>query len=770
MELSKGLQATSSEMIMSNDEEKIEMKINANAMNHIIARLTDLYENPIEATVREVISNAIDTTKRLSLEDQKPIKVILPTTLNREFIVIDFGEGMSFETIKTIYSQYGASTKGSDMTQVGAYGLGAKAPLSYVSSFVVESTKDGETTEILISSEQDGNYSRVISHKNTDKPNGTRVTIPVNEDDEDEFIAAAESYHKYSLGIQVEFSNHTYSTAPNLMEIGNINVEDNIEVPLYIKADNNSEILDLFLRQRFSDPAYLLSGWNYGSGNRWRGDTFYVELIPGLLDFSSSRDSITKNNRYNKVSEVIKEKIPTVLKTYLNKIKESGEFTDEETLTTLANFIRNSSYTYAHSEVQEFIDNLKNKDGFLFVDMLKEKAEDDFICLFSRDADSKATYKPTIDSSSFYRGEQLNLTDLRTELIEKSYKFGPRAILTAFALSENKVTVVTDIPDYDSAAKLLNKSIRYIKEKNYRNQVFALSLKDKNTLEPSLNKYLLPTMYSYVSYDDFLSLTKIVSKPKTEKEKEQEAIKISLYTYSGMESFGNSKYQPWSSWALKSREAINEAGDYKILFIKDSLTSYGSIASSPMIHNACLNHDTVVAAFITATNINSNNIDFLVNNFDEVYVMQDVEFRGKKVQEKSKNFKIKEPTKIYNIEIDSVIGKNILLDRLRNLIFIYEDFYKFELNSKEPNAKLNELFTSYIENNPGRYRHYRSISDEQVNILQDEKYEEINELIKKMTEFWSENESILGDIPMGRLTNKGLGAVIIETLDDLFSC
>ena len=129
--------------------DEVQMGINENALGVILDLLTDLYENPIEATVREVVSNAVDAS--VAANTKKTIKITLPTSLRSTFTVQDFGTGMSIETIKNVYSQYGVSSKRDDFSQIGAFGLGAKAPLAYCSEFNVVTTHKGITTSFTIS-------------------------------------------------------------------------------------------------------------------------------------------------------------------------------------------------------------------------------------------------------------------------------------------------------------------------------------------------------------------------------------------------------------------------------------------------------------------------------------------------------------------------------------------------------------------------------------------------------------------------------------------
>lgn len=93
-----------------------------------------LYKDPYRAIVRELVSNAIDASKRISTNE--PVVLHVPKTLNNdtnnEFYVQDFGIGMSLEQVINIYGNYFASTKQNDSNSIGGFGLGGKTPFIYV--------------------------------------------------------------------------------------------------------------------------------------------------------------------------------------------------------------------------------------------------------------------------------------------------------------------------------------------------------------------------------------------------------------------------------------------------------------------------------------------------------------------------------------------------------------------------------------------------------------------------------------------------------------
>lgn len=158
--------------------EKIGMTIDPNALAHIMSVLTDLYSDPEMAVIREYSTNAFDAHIEAGVE--RPIEVTTPTNLSPFFRVRDFGFGLDAEDIRTIYSQYGTSTKRESDDVVGMLGLGCKSALTYTDQFTLSGIKDGICTLVSISRDEDGSGSMtIVDTFETDDPSGVEIVVPV---------------------------------------------------------------------------------------------------------------------------------------------------------------------------------------------------------------------------------------------------------------------------------------------------------------------------------------------------------------------------------------------------------------------------------------------------------------------------------------------------------------------------------------------------------------------------------------------------------------
>ena len=109
------------------------------AFFHVLS--TSLYNNPTLAVVRETVCNSWDAHIEAGKTDT-PIRITIDTD---NFITFrDFGNGIPDELIGSIYGVYGASTKKSNSSVTGGFGLGCKSPFAYTDSFQVTSWNQGK--------------------------------------------------------------------------------------------------------------------------------------------------------------------------------------------------------------------------------------------------------------------------------------------------------------------------------------------------------------------------------------------------------------------------------------------------------------------------------------------------------------------------------------------------------------------------------------------------------------------------------------------------
>ena len=428
------------QLVTAPAKRSVEMTIDPEGMTHILARLTDQYGNPIEATVRELLSNGYDATVLLPEGERRPLEVFLPTALQSLFIVRDHGVGMDEEAIENVYARYGASTKAEDMNQVGAYGLGAKAPLAYCTKFMVTTTKNGWTTQFEVERTAQGNFINIMESQETGEPSGTTVTIPVGRGDYANFQEAVKRYsdHSFDFDILVDGVRPEPEKYIELTDSFLLDEDPNGENAVYGRVWVRPESLDKVLRARVGSTSedvyfgYLLSGWDYASPalravQSWRRPTvdLLVELKPGVVDFSSSRDEVTVNDRSRRLDKRVavfardssKEAMEDFLRVYRTMDRRLAETVFKSALAVGEYSAK--GLTFHSDSVDQFLvapESFTTEEGYAPLAALTARRTPNLI--FSFVLDSKAKGVPCLHPAFNRREEQRALVP-GVELFEK---------------------------------------------------------------------------------------------------------------------------------------------------------------------------------------------------------------------------------------------------------------------------------------------------------------------------------------------------------------
>ncbi len=289
-------------------------------ISHVLELLTNLYDDPIAATVREVLSNAIDSS--VENNTHRPIEITTPTLFSPELRIQDFGCGMSPEKADESFSNYGSSDKSAKLKAVGSYGLGGKAPLAYATSFHVETTHEGVTTKFSMR-KANGIVETVFdSVEDTGLPSGTTVTVPVRPADIEDFEKALDVYRKYSFRNKLIIDGEEFSGDDSYLPLGEVLIYEDetdgekIYGAVHVKKQLLSKIFAALESSTFpaSEIHYELGSWVYpADGSRYESSmndrAVVVEIAPAVVDFSSSRDAITVNDRSRQLNKLVSKSL-----------------------------------------------------------------------------------------------------------------------------------------------------------------------------------------------------------------------------------------------------------------------------------------------------------------------------------------------------------------------------------------------------------------------------------------------------------------------------
>lgn len=179
-------------------EEK-EFSIDTNS-DMIIKLLRDkMYQNKIGAVCREVISNSRDANRE---NNKKHVPVKVELTHEKSYVSDEYkisfsdeGIGISPERMDNIFLRYGSSTKRDTNDYTGGFGIGAKTPFAYSDEFFIDTVVNVAGVNILyqyqalITSDglRESSKMILINTEKTKQNTGTKITIPIQEEDVEEF-------------------------------------------------------------------------------------------------------------------------------------------------------------------------------------------------------------------------------------------------------------------------------------------------------------------------------------------------------------------------------------------------------------------------------------------------------------------------------------------------------------------------------------------------------------------------------------------------------
>ena len=165
--------------------QEVRFKSNEKTNNKILSLVVDkLYEEPIKASFREILSNAIDECVVANRNQQKETKedvvVILESNNDKISITVkDYGRGISPDSINELYQSLFESTKEEEEDLIGSYGIGRLSPLSYSSSYNFKTVHDDTVYEYSLFKTDNGiSLSLDDSYPKTTEMTGTEVYLP----------------------------------------------------------------------------------------------------------------------------------------------------------------------------------------------------------------------------------------------------------------------------------------------------------------------------------------------------------------------------------------------------------------------------------------------------------------------------------------------------------------------------------------------------------------------------------------------------------------
>lgn len=275
-----------------------------------------IYQRKIEAIVRELSCNAYDSHVQAGHPDL-PFSITLPTDFEPEFVVEDFGVGLSADEVENIYTTYFASTKTNSNDVIGALGLGSKTPFAYTDTFTIRARKDG--IESFYNAHINAAGSPAVTRlamTPTDEPNGVRVSVPVRRSDFDQFYRDATKVYSW-FKIRPEFSGRAPLISTSITEI-----RDKLMTDGYVSVEGNNHVVVVM-----GNVAYDINNIVelFGEGELpkdvktfLKNRLMYIAFNIGDLDVQASRETISFGEQ-SKINFV--ERLRVIIDTELGAVQ-----------------------------------------------------------------------------------------------------------------------------------------------------------------------------------------------------------------------------------------------------------------------------------------------------------------------------------------------------------------------------------------------------------------------------------------------------------------
>ena len=269
--------------------------INLENTKAVISILRDkIYTDKPKAALTETLCNAIDEHRKYNVK--RPVDVILT---GKNLIIRDYAKGLDEEGVTKVFFQYMNSTKSGNDIDIGGYGIGAKAPSSYTSTWYVISYHGGKKTTYMSVIDGDVGKTYKMLEQECDANNtGICVIIPLEGEDDWERGREINNFGKlaYDLKSMIGFNSahnemncYFFPQGSTVMDyddfegLGDIDLSNGINTftgrwgkPTQIKQLTEQKTCDYagFKTYSIQDDILIIRSVSYGNRSIFKSDFF----------------------------------------------------------------------------------------------------------------------------------------------------------------------------------------------------------------------------------------------------------------------------------------------------------------------------------------------------------------------------------------------------------------------------------------------------------------------------------------------------------------
>lgn len=317
---------------------------------------TNLYSNPIESLVREVVSNAVDSHIEANID--KPVVVELgeDTESLCYLRVQDFGVGLSPERFNEIYTNAGSSTKRTTNDMIGGFGFGRLSPLSYTDRVYITSNYNGVKYKYLMYKDGLKIHIDELFQIATEESNGVEIMLYLADSDLFRFIGAIKSQLAFIPNILVSTNIDDLKDEVenfNNFKIKKFNTYSVLLEKNSSRSDSNLGILYGNIRYPFDLAQLGMSDYEY------KNFPCYLNIPVGAISITPNREAVLYDNETIAYLTSVLAKFTNEIDTLINErfTKEYDnvlELVNTITSNNVVLYNDNNHYklTKAHSEIK----------------------------------------------------------------------------------------------------------------------------------------------------------------------------------------------------------------------------------------------------------------------------------------------------------------------------------------------------------------------------------------------------------------------------------
>lgn len=138
---------------------------------------SNLYSDPEQSFIREIVSNAWDSHVEAKTTDVPVIVRFNGSGNNWEVTIRDFGTGLSPKRFQEVYCNIGSSTKRESNEFIGGFGIGKYSSLACSNTVYITSYYEGKAYIYVMVKSGNSITTNLVMEKPTEEKNGVEVTI-----------------------------------------------------------------------------------------------------------------------------------------------------------------------------------------------------------------------------------------------------------------------------------------------------------------------------------------------------------------------------------------------------------------------------------------------------------------------------------------------------------------------------------------------------------------------------------------------------------------